>query len=348
MRASRILFPAGVIASVGFLTALHRAYRRDIRKAQARVSSGSTVINTERGPIEYASIGEGEPLLVIHGAGGGFDQALDFAADFKKAGRRCIFVSRFGYLRTPLPRDGSPEAQADLYACLLDSLGIREAAILGISAGGPSALQFAIRHQERCCALVLLVPATFAPDGAGLHPSSPAVTKFLADVVLKSDFAFWLMIRLARRMVIENILGTPFEVAKHASPDERERLQKMLMNILPVSRRRAGLSNDAAVISGLKPFALERIEAPTLLISLEDDRYGTFSGARYTAGQIRDAHFAGFATGGHLWLGHREEVIETIGDFLERAPRSEAANRGARGFSDSARDRAACDPVGIE
>ena len=63
----------------------------------------------------------------------------------------------------------------------------------------------------------------------------------------------------------------------------------MLMNILPVSRRRAGLLNDGAVVSGLERFDLEGITGPTLLISVEDDRYGTFSRAQYTAGQWSDS-----------------------------------------------------------
>jgi pimeloyl-ACP methyl ester carboxylesterase len=328
MRTSHILLPVGAIASFGFLAAIYRAYRRDIRKARARISTGSSVVSTERGPIEYASIGDGAPLLVVHGAGGGFDQALDFATDINEGLFRCIFVSRFGYLRTPLPGDGSPEAQADLYACLLDSLGIPEAAIMGVSAGGPSALQFAIRRPQRCSALVLFVPATFAPDGAGIHPGSPGVPRLLADMFFKSDFIFWLMIRLARRTMIENILGTPYEVAEHATPSERKRLQTMLMNILPVSRRRAGLSNDGAVVSRLRRFDLETIEAPALLISVEDDRYGAFPGAQYAAGQIRNARFVGFPTGGHLWLGHNEEVSTTVRDFLQGAARNNSQGSG--------------------
>jgi hypothetical protein len=70
MRTSHILLPVGAIASFGFLAAIYRAYRRDIRKARARISTGSSVVSTERGPIEYASIGDGAPLLVVHGAGG--------------------------------------------------------------------------------------------------------------------------------------------------------------------------------------------------------------------------------------------------------------------------------------
>jgi pimeloyl-ACP methyl ester carboxylesterase len=90
----------------------------------------------------------------------------------------------------------------------------------------------------------------------------------------------------------------------------------MLMNILPVSRRRAGLSNDGAVISKLRDFDLASIDAPTLLISLEDDGYGTLPGAQYTAGKIRNARFIGFPTGGHLWLGHDEEVSTLAREFL--------------------------------
>ena len=98
MQARRILLPVGAIASLGLLAAMYRAYRRDIRKAQGRVSTGGSIANTERGLIEYASIGKGVPLLVIHGAGGGFDQALDFAATLNQGQFHCIFVSRFGYL----------------------------------------------------------------------------------------------------------------------------------------------------------------------------------------------------------------------------------------------------------
>jgi len=327
MKTSQIILSVAGITSAGLLTATYRTYRRHIRNAWARVSKGSSVIDTKGGPIEYASIGEGVPLIVVHGAGGGFDQALDFAGVLNRAGFRCIFISRFGYLQTPLSLDASPEAQADLYACLLDSLGIPEAAIMGVSAGGPSALQFAIRHPHRCSALVLLVPAMFAPNEAGVHPRSPVVMKVLSETVLKSDFVFWLMMHVARPTLIENILGTPSDVVEHASPAERQRLQAMLTNILPVTRRRAGLLNDGAIVPNLKRFDLAKVEAPTLLMSVEDDRYGTFAGAKYTAGQIRNARFVGFPTGGHLWLGHNEEVASIVPGFLHNAVRERSRHQ---------------------
>jgi hypothetical protein len=40
----------------------------------------------------------------------------------------------------PLPPDASPAAQADAYACLLDARRIERAAVIGASAGAPSAM----------------------------------------------------------------------------------------------------------------------------------------------------------------------------------------------------------------
>ncbi|HXV40776.1 MAG TPA: hypothetical protein VD701_07435, partial [Steroidobacteraceae bacterium] len=113
------LFAAIVV--VGMVTWLVTSYRADIVPARERIATGSQVADTRCGPIEYATQGEGPPLLIVHGAGGGFDQGLDGAGDVARLGYRVIAVSRFGYLRTPLPADASAEAQADAHACLLDA-----------------------------------------------------------------------------------------------------------------------------------------------------------------------------------------------------------------------------------
>ncbi len=74
----------------------------------------SSVIETRLGPIEYATEGNGAPVLVIHGCPGGFDQGL-MAAKLAKGGAfEFIAPSRPGYLRTPLAVGATPEAQAGL------------------------------------------------------------------------------------------------------------------------------------------------------------------------------------------------------------------------------------------
>ena len=317
----RALVIAGaVVAGVGAFS--YMRYRPIIERERARVSVDSRMASTRCGPIEYAEAGAGPPVLVVHGAGGGFDQALDLGGGLARAGFRVIAPSRFGYLRTPLPADASAAAQADAHACLLDALGIRRAAIMGVSAGGPSALQFALRFPERTAALLLLVPAVYAPrpEGAAPERASPAMM-LLFDTALRSDFLFWAAGKLAPRVFTRAILGTPPALVETASPEERARVETVLEHILPVSRRRAGLVNDANVVSSLARYDLEAITAPTLTISAADDQYHTLDGAQYTADHVPHGHFIGYPTGGHMLVGHDAATAAAITIFLKAVTR---------------------------
>lgn len=327
MKTSRLAWGASV-ALVLLAVVVAAMYRRDLDAARERVLDGSRVAATACGPIEYASAGEGQAVLLVHGAGGGFDQGLDFAHGLARAGLRELSVSRFGYLRTPLPEDASPRAQADAYACLLDSLGIARVAVIAASAGAPSAMQFAIRHPERCTALVLVVPAAFVPRGAGMPSmSTPAATRVLFETALKSDFAYWASMHVARASMLRGIVATPPEIVEAATPDERARVERTLRHVLPVTSRRLGLINDAAVTSTLTRYDLEHIAAPTLVISAEDDLFGTLDGARYTADHIPRARLVAYPTGGHLLVGRHAEQAAEIVAFLQTASAGEVRPR---------------------
>jgi len=92
----------------------------------------------------------------------------------------------------------------------------------------------------------------------------------------------------------------------------------VLEHLLPVSARRLGLLNEAAAVSALERYDLEGIHVPTLILSTVDDRYGTYDAARYTAEHIHGARFVGYATGGHLLVGHNNDVFAEIVAFLKR------------------------------
>ena len=300
------------------------AYRRDIGVARARVATGSQIVDTPCGRIEYAIAGEGEPVLAIHGAGGGYDQGLEIAGALASNGYRVIAMSRFGYLRTPVPANASPEAQADAHACLLDALHVQRVAVIGASAGGPSTMQFALRYPDRTTAMVLMVPAAYPSrteqrfQGATPKGMSSA-TKWIVDIAMRSDYLFWLAPRLAHNAVVRAMLGTQPDVLRTASAEERIRVENLLQHVLPMSARRQGLLNDAAITPFLPRYDLERIAAPTLVISTQDDTYGTWDGAKYSADHIPNARFLGFPTGGHLLVGHQREVTSEVTKFLSNA-----------------------------
>jgi 2-hydroxy-6-oxonona-2,4-dienedioate hydrolase len=105
----------------------------------------------------------------------------------------------------------------------------------------------------------------------------------------------------------------------NASADEQVRVERMMDRILPVSPRRRGLLNDAAVTSSLARYELEKIAAPPLAISTPDDLYGTFDGARYTAEHVPHGRFVGYPNGGHMLVGHGAEASSQITAFLKES-----------------------------
>lgn len=316
-RRMALVTAGALVAALGAFVYFN--YQRDIQLAHERVATGSRMVETPCGAIEYALAGVGPPVLILHGAGGGYDQGLEFGQALVRRGFRVIAVSRFGYLRSALPADASAAAQADAYACLLDALDVRRAAAVGASAGAPSAMQFALRHPGRITALVLLVPVAYVPRARDAAPKQiPAVTVFLLKTALKSDFLLWAAMRLARPAVIRTMLATPPAVVENADADEQARITELLEHILPVSPRRFGLLNDVAVIAALPRYDLERIAAPTLIVGMEDDLLGLFDAARYTAAHIPHARFIGYPSGGHLWVGHQKELSSEIEAFLKK------------------------------
>ena len=309
-----------ILAAVAAAIFVFVGYRGDIGDARERIAIGSRVAATPCGPIEYADAGDGTPLLMIHGAGGGFDQSLAVGRRLVDKGFRLIAPSRFGYLGTPLPDDASPAAQADAHACLLDALGLSEVVVVGASLGAPSTVQFCLRHPQRCAAMVLVVPVLYSPQGpnAFLRQALARVGDTPA-ALRRSDFLFWLATRVGSKAVTETLIGVPFEELQSASPVERDRIAAMLELALPISARADGLEHDVTL--ALPRYELERIRAPTLVISVETDLYGTFEIARYTAQEIPAARFLRYRSGGHLWVGHHETMLDQIARFANPSTR---------------------------
>jgi pimeloyl-ACP methyl ester carboxylesterase len=305
-------FGTGVALAGG---ALWRSFNREVDDARARSRGRSVVFESRFGAMEYAISGSGPPVLMIHGTGGGFDQGLAFAQPLVEAGWMVIAPSRFGYLRSEFPDDPSSERQADAFVDLLDHLSIDRLPVIGGSAGALSAMQFGIRHPDRCTALVALVPAAFAPDRPAPRPPN-ALAEAIIAYGLRSDLLFWLGMKVGENQMIGTLLATDPELVGAADPADKARVRAILHDILPVSDRARGLLNDGKLAGSPEPMALDTIRAPTLALSLEDDRFETLAAARHIASTVPNARLVSFPTGGHVWVGRNEEVFAAIDAFL--------------------------------
>jgi pimeloyl-ACP methyl ester carboxylesterase len=299
-------------------------YRQDLNAKSKALVKKSEIVETTVGLIEYAREGSGPAALVVHGAGGGYDQGLYLAHEMLGDGYEIVAPSRFGYLRTPVPEDASHRAQADAHAALLDTLGMREAIIVGVSAGAPSAIEFAVRYPQRTTALILVVPRTYDPAnqvGAEQTPQNKNVIRLLES---SADFPYWVSTKVGRKTLVR-FLGVDPELEAKAEPQEREKITTLIADMLPLSARVEGIMADTS--SELLQSDLEHIHAPTLIISAEDDLYHTLPGARFTAEHIPDAELKVFETGGHLLISHGGDTRRAIAEFLrgrvgDVAPRS--------------------------
>jgi pimeloyl-ACP methyl ester carboxylesterase len=299
------------IAIIVIAVLVYSRYRSDMRAAHERLKAeGSQTIQTECGPVEYAMVGQGAPLLVVHGILGGFDQGLVIARGNVGDSFQSIAPSRFGYLGTPLPDNAAPAGQADAFACLLDALGIQRAAILGTSAGGTSALQFALRHPDRCSALVLFSSAAPGETEAGLPPEAAA------NLMFKSDLLFWLATTYFRSS-LSSIMGVPrgFEL----TPELEAGVAQVMKTLLPVSPRAEGAVFDMFVSNPdvNSGYPLEEIAVPVLIVNAVDDPLTLYANAKAAADRIPGSRLITIEDGGHMLLGHEERVRSEIVTFLK-------------------------------
>lgn len=274
----------------------------DKRKA---VREGSTVVATARGPVEYAELGRGEPMLMMHGSPGGFDATYYWLRRLHGDSGppyRAIMPSRPGYLRTPLTTGRTAAEQADAMAALLDVLGVRQAFVYGVSDGGPSALQFAARQANRCRGLIMVS----AVSQRIVMEDFPAWVRAL-DRVMSGKAGAWILSRLAPSVLRAEAKGDTAALAE---------MMAYMESVTPYHPRAAGQDNDLVQDRQSTNWPLRDIKCPTLVIHgtadwmvppLHGDSSATIPGARLF--RIEGA--------GHLALiTHRARIDSAISAFM--------------------------------
>jgi pimeloyl-ACP methyl ester carboxylesterase len=295
------------------MCSLFARYKEENQSARKRLQTESQLFKTAVGVVEAALIGHGSTVLISHGGGGGYDMGA-WLAHLIGGQFQYIAPSRFGYLRSPLPPKPTPETQADTYAALLDTLNVNSAIIIGLSAGGASALQFALRHSGRCHGLVML-SALSRPI-----PPLPPILRALYPFMLKSDIIPWLFYSTAPHAVFQaNGVGRALLAKIKLEQEKLHLLDALYQTTFPSTLRREGMINDMRQLTILPSYPIEHITVPTLVVHAVNDPIIPFESGEFSAQTIPNAQFLRFEDGGHfVCVTHREETMPFVQEFLNR------------------------------
>jgi pimeloyl-ACP methyl ester carboxylesterase len=271
----------------------------------ACLTQAAKVIDTARGPVEYAERGQGPPLLCVHGGPGGYDQGLVLGEFFRANGFKTIALSRPGYLGTPLTTGSSPEDQAAVLAALLDALDIPAAPVMGASAGGPSSYLLAALYPDKVSALIEIdsVCLTYKPEvsplQAKLYLSKAGIwlTRFFLDHFPETTIKSFLKTEstLDRQEITER--------AKHILGDEGKFTYLKLLIATMSERfehRQAGVRNDLTHFAAITQLPLASVACPTLIIQGTADKDVTPNHAEYAHATISGSDLYWIEGGSHI------------------------------------------------
>ena len=267
-----------------------------VKESKERLATyGSKTVQLSYGNMSYVDTGEGETILSVHGIFGGYDQAYDTCKDFS-SDYRIIAPSRFGYLGSDILGDGTPAEQATAYVELLDKLGIDKVYLLATSAGGSVAIRFALDYPERTKGLILYcsaMPFTEKPEKYSEYAGPPA---FLCN-----DFTMFLISPL-----FDPIMGME---------------PSTIYSMLPVDDRKNGVVLDASVTNldmarNYDDYRIEELQMPTLVFHAKDDKLASYTDTEKAVKRFPNCTFIPFESGGHLIVGHGEEIKEAVSKFI--------------------------------
>jgi pimeloyl-ACP methyl ester carboxylesterase len=334
-----------VAISTSAAIGLRAWYRRWLTTRRRMASADSQIVQTSLGPVEYGTRGEGPVILHFHGGSVGHNGWF-FLEHLILAGYQVLTPDRPGYLGTPIDNGGSPEQQADLAAALLDVLGIERVAVVGISAGGPGAIQFAARHASRVDALVLLSAISqrtgLSDDQTGsalgrlvMTPRFQDIAYFLIHQAMTRFTALSMQDFVKTETTYDKVVGKRLIDKVMADPRQKRQVRLLADAMLPALPRFPGVMNDLKVQQELGELPLEQVRAPTLIVGSRYDGDIGYDNSVNSSARISGSTLITVEQFGHfIWWGDADvtrDFERRIEDFLARHVRPAGTSRAAPG-----------------
>ncbi len=268
------------------------------------------IINTKLGEIEYSTVGNGKPVLFLHGGHANCNVTLwNKGFDLNKF--QLITPSRPGYSNTPLNNNKTPKQHADLIILLLDYLGIDKVILYGISAGGLTTIKLAGNYPERVEKLILAscISKKWFDKKGKLYKTSQRIFN------PKVERYTWGTIRLFSRLFPNLIAKTFYPQFSTNLPHKllKEDVKKLL-SMFKKFGSGSGFIND--IDQNIDQDIISKIKCPTLIIHSKNDNSVSFEHALHSNKMIENSKLVELNNEwGHLfWIGNDSDdsISKTI------------------------------------
>lgn len=270
-------------------------------------------LNTTIGPIEYSIYGKGEPLLFIHG---GHSNAKEILSHKHIDPEKFILItpSRPGYGNTPVSNNLTPIDASKQIIELMNALDFKKFTVIGISAGGLTAIALTSLYPGRVNKFVLVssISKRWLNSNDELYKKgkqlfNPKVEKYTWGLL-----KFFL--KLFPKMIIKKMTA---ELSTAEINDIKKEEIKDMKSMLLNQRSKNGFIIDLE--HNLEENIIEKIKASTLIIHSKNDKTISKEHPFYAKEKIKNSKLIWVDNKwGHLiWVGKEsEEIINHINTFL--------------------------------
>lgn len=255
----------------------------------------------------YHEIGEGDPVILLHGSGPGVTAWQNWHAILPRLGEthRVLALDVVGFGFTPLPEGEKPGIKlwTRHLAGFIDSMGLDQVTLIGNSFGGALALGMMVHHADKVRSLILMgTPAGEFEQTQGLADSRSFEPNFDTMRALMRAFPH------DPSIVTDEAVAARLRVAEIASGKET------------IRKLQPGDEQDVKgprMVKGIPLEQLDAIDVPVLILHGREDKMIPLPVAIRMHQHLKRSEMHVFGQCGHwVQLEREKQFLEQVRDFL--------------------------------
>ncbi len=259
-------------------------------------------ILTDGRRLRYVDFGRGEPLVLVHGLGGSWQNWLANIPALARSGFRVLAVDLPGFGQSDaLPSTTSMSDLAEVLEGLLDRLELEQAVIVGHSLGGLVAMHFAQARPERTRGLVLVDGGALAIGQRRLQLIVAVLFVLNFGLGIPGVVPMLIFNAPLRRFLVRGMVGQTGSLTAQLAAE-----------VIPAVRAPGygpALRAAARAVHDIQP---EQITRPTLVAWGERDRLVPPEEGRRLAREIAGAQLVCFPGVGHFPMFEAPESFNAV------------------------------------